>query len=207
MKLIFFMDAMQHAARIARILRAERGNALLVGVGGMGKQSLTRLSSHLCGYKCFQIELTRFYDQNSFHDDMRKLYYNAGEIPNLYEAGDEFEKVIQGTRASAANAGISEGNRDGIFNFFINRVRQRLHLVLCMSPVGDAFRRRCRMFPSLVNCCTIDWFEDWPQDALLSVAKNSLKDLGDESLVKNLASICVTMHKVCKYLFNNFYLL
>lgn len=45
-----------------------------------------------------------------------------------------------------------------VFQYFISRVRAKLHIVLCMSPVGDAFRSRCRMFPSLVNCCTIDWF-------------------------------------------------
>lgn len=45
-----------------------------------------------------------------------------------------------------------------VFQYFISRVRSKLHIVLCMSPVGDAFRSRCRMFPSLVNCCTIDWF-------------------------------------------------
>lgn len=45
-----------------------------------------------------------------------------------------------------------------VFQFFISHVREKLHIVLCMSPVGDAFRSRCRMFPSLVNCCTIDWF-------------------------------------------------
>jgi len=45
-----------------------------------------------------------------------------------------------------------------VFQFFISRVREKLHIVLCMSPVGDAFRSRCRLFPSLVNCCTIDWF-------------------------------------------------
>ena len=42
---------MEHIARLARILRAERGNGLLVGVGGMGKQSATRLASHLNNYK------------------------------------------------------------------------------------------------------------------------------------------------------------
>ena len=57
-------------------------------------------------------------------------------------------------------------------------------------------RRRCRMFPSLVSCCTIDWFVDWPQEALLSVAHDALKPLGDEELVNNLANICVIMHKV-----------
>lgn len=64
-----------------------------------------------------------------------------------------------------------------------------------MSPVGDAFRSRCRMFPSLVNCCTIDWFTVWPREALLSVAKTFFEhvDLGDESVkVHNYNIICVT---------------
>ena len=78
--------------------------------------------------------------------------------------------------------------RDGIFNHFISRVQERLHIVICMSPVGDAFRSRCRMFPSLVNCCTIDWFTVWPREALLSVAKTFFEhvDLGDESVKVSL---------------------
>lgn len=51
MHIIFFMDAIEHITRIARILRFERGNALLVGVNGMGKQSLTKLSSHINTFK------------------------------------------------------------------------------------------------------------------------------------------------------------
>jgi dynein heavy chain len=54
------------------------------------------------------------------------------------------------------------------------------------------------MFPSLVNCCTIDWFMDWPQSALLSVAKDAFQPLGDEALVDSLANICVIMHEVWK---------
>lgn len=46
-----------------------------------------------------------------------------------------------------------------MYNFFIDRVRANLHVVLAMSPIGDAFRNRLRMFPSLINCCTIDWFQ------------------------------------------------
>ena len=56
--------------------------------------------------------------------------------------------------------------------------------MLCMSPVGSCFRQRCRMFPSLVNCCTIDWFTEWPEEALLSVSQTAFEhvDLGDDEL-------------------------
>ena len=46
-----------------------------------------------------------------------------------------------------------------MYNYFIDRVKSNLHIVLAMSPIGDAFRNRLRMFPSLINCCTIDWFQ------------------------------------------------
>lgn len=51
------------------------------------------------------------------------------------------------------------------------------------------------MFPSLVNCCTIDWFVDWPQEALESVAANSLKSLENDELVKKLSPMCYTIHE------------
>ncbi|XP_016058014.1 PREDICTED: dynein heavy chain 6, axonemal [Miniopterus natalensis] len=225
-KLVFFQDAIEHVSRIARMIRQERGNALLVGVGGTGKQSLTRLAAHICGYRCFQIELSRGYNYESFHEDLRKLYrlagvedrnmvflftdtqivveefledinniLNSGEVPNLFEK-DELEQVLAATRPRAKEVGISEGNRDEVFQYFINRVRQKLHIVLCMSPVGEAFRSRCRMFPSLVNCCTIDWFVQWPKEALLSVSETFFSNvgIGSDELKEKLSLMCVNVH-------------
>ena len=47
------------------------------------------------------------------------------------------------------------------------------------SPIGEVFRARLRQFPALVNCCTIDWFSEWPDDALRSVAMRFLNDIPD----------------------------
>ena len=46
------------------------------------------------------------------------------------------------------------------------------------------------MFPSLVNCCTIDWFTEWPEDALEKVATKFLEDMDmdDEVRMLNLSN-------------------
>jgi dynein heavy chain len=66
-----------------------------------------------------------------------------------------------------------------------------LHVVLCLSPVGDTFRERCRMFPGLVNCTTIDWFTEWPADALYEVATRQMagENLGSEEVKQAVCKV------------------
>ena len=61
-----------------------------------------------------------------------------------------------------------------LFTVYLARVKKNMHCVLAMSPIGDAFTTRLRMFPSLVNCCTIDWFTEWPEEALEGVGRGQL---------------------------------
>ena len=76
---------------------------------------------------------------------------------------------------------------------FTQRYRDQLHIVLAMDPINDEFRNRLRKFPSLVNCCTIDWFESWPKDALESVAQKFLKET---NMTDEERRLCID---VCKY--------
>jgi hypothetical protein len=70
-------------------------------------------------------------------------------------------------------------------------VRENLHIVLAMSPIGAAFRNRCRMFPSLINYCTIDWFNAWPEEALYSVAQRFLADkAADLGFAAHVSACC-----------------
>ncbi|KAF4747550.1 Dynein heavy chain 1, axonemal, partial [Perkinsus olseni] len=78
MPLVMFLDACEHVSRISRILDQPRANALLLGVGGSGRQSLTRLSSFICDYECYQIEVAKGYGMNEFKEDVKTCLMKCG---------------------------------------------------------------------------------------------------------------------------------
>lgn len=78
MDLVFFDDAINHICRILRILRQPRGNAMLIGVSGCGKQSLTRLATFMLEYKTFQIKLSKNYKPQNFRDDLKEKMLESG---------------------------------------------------------------------------------------------------------------------------------
>ena len=225
MDLVMFDDAIRHVCRIVRILRLARGNAMLVGVGGSGRQSLARLSTFICEFQLFEITITKQYRMVEFHDDMKRLYLQAGvdgkpttflfndtqikdegfledvnnvlssgEIPNLF-GKDEYGEIFDGLRKPASKLGLEE-TPDNLWRLFIERVRSNLHIVLAMSPVGESLRTRCRFYPGLVNCTTIDWFHAWPADALTAVGKKFLASvpLPDDAMRESVAKVFSIIH-------------
>jgi dynein heavy chain len=69
---------MEHICRICRIIDIPVGNALLVGVGGSGKQSLAKLSSFILSYDVVRIMVTTTYGMNDLKADIQAMYLKAG---------------------------------------------------------------------------------------------------------------------------------
>lgn len=99
----------------------------------------------------------------------------SGEVPDLFP-DDEVENILAGVRNEVKGAGLVD-TRENCWKFFIDRVRRQMKVVLCFSPVGSTLRVRSRKFPAIINCTQIDWFHEWPQEALISVAQRFLQDL------------------------------
>ena len=82
MDLVLFEDAMMHICRINRILESPQANVLLIGVGGSGKQSLSRLAAYISSMEVFQLTLSKSYGIQDLKKDLCNLYQKAG-LKNL----------------------------------------------------------------------------------------------------------------------------
>ncbi|EFJ08822.1 hypothetical protein SELMODRAFT_131043 [Selaginella moellendorffii] len=225
MNLVMFKDALEQLTHIHRIMRLDQGNALLVGVGGSGKKSLSKLSAFTAGCSIFEITLTRGYNEETFREDLKKLYNMLGVenrsvvflftdahvvdegflelVNNMLTSGmvpalfaeDEKDGMIGQIRDAVTAAGIVD-TKENCWAYFIRRCRSNLHVTLAMSPVGELLRTRCRNFPGMVNNCVINWLTPWPEEALHSVATVFLSELDlPENLRPHILEHMVMVHQ------------
>jgi dynein heavy chain len=144
MDLSMFKDAIVHVCRIHRVLMLPRGNMMLVGVGGSGRSSLTRLAAYIANMSTFSIEITKNYRLFEFREDIKKLYATCGsenkkvvflfndtqikdegfleDVNNILSSGvvpnlygkDEMPAILDSVRKPAVQAGYNETS-DGLW--------------------------------------------------------------------------------------------
>eukprot|EP00959_Pyramimonas_sp_CCMP1952_P263826 5517511-Pyramimonas_sp.AAC.1 len=216
MDLVLFEDALKHICRISRIISNPGGHALLVGVGGSGKQSLSKLAAHTCGMSTTMIVISGSYNTNNLKEDLQKMYKRAGLkaegvmwlftdsqitdekflvfINDLLASGEipdlfpveDKDEIINAIRGEVKGAGLMD-TRENCWEFFINKSRQYLHMVFTCSPVGEQFRTRAQRFLAMINSTVIDWFQPWPERALAGVSAKFLGEVDlDNEEVKQL---------------------
>ena len=236
MKLVMFLDACDHVSRICRVLRQPQGHALLLGVGGSGRQSLARLASFISNIKCFNVEVIKGYNMEQWKSDLKDILktagvqdkpttflfvdtqiideemlehinniLNTGDVPNLYKKEDQEDIDKAGYKECLAK-GLPTTKMNK-FTQYLAKIKKNIHVVLAMSPLGDVFTSRLRKFPSLVNCCTIDWFTEWPEEALLGVGRGAVldSDLDLEDKLEPIVNMFKIMHQSVEQKSKDFY--
>ena len=163
--------------RVNRIIRQPGGHALLVGLGGSGRQSLAKLATFIARYELHKIEVNKTYGISAWRTDLKRvlkragadgknvvflfndrqikdetfledisMVLNTGEVPNLFAAEEKAEILdrVQSTFRADGRDLSGEGSFANLYNMFLQNIKRNLHVVLCMSPIGSAFRNRLR---------------------------------------------------------------
>ena len=238
MNLVFYDECIDHLLRIHRILRIQNGNALLVGVGGSGKQSLTKLATFIAKYELWGIKITSKFEEKHFREQLLELFrkfipqelmkpitflftdeqvldegflelinniLTTGIVPAIFEKGEK-NQIIDAYKPLAFKLNLPE-TKDTAYNLFVQRVRENLHMVISMSPSGDNLRNRCRNFPGLISNTTIDWFFEWPREALLQVSQFLFSNYHnvDQEIIPLLCEHIITVHQSLKEFSNEAY--
>ncbi|XP_073755948.1 dynein axonemal heavy chain 14 isoform X3 [Callorhinus ursinus] len=229
--MVFFKEAIEHIARAARVLRQPGGHMLLIGIDGCGKETCATLACYLTECRLYRVSTSHNYAYIEFKEDFKRGFIQAGlegnptalivaslnpkqelfledlnnilnlrNILDLFE-NEELDSIALRMRSFAEQSGYID-NRQSLLAFFQKRIHKNLHIFMTMSPEGLTFRQHCRAYPSMITTCTIDWYEKWPEEALLAVANSFLRENVDlknrENLKEKLAPVCVQIHKSIK---------
>lgn len=218
LSLIVFSELMEHVVRLDRLLAQPGGAALLVGVPGVGRRSALTVAAHAQNMRLVSLNISKSYSVKHFKNDLKQLMQvagvegdhvilfmedhqfiqpefieivnsllSSGEVPGLY-APEELEPLLSPLKDKVSE----EGFFGTPFQFFVDRVKKHLHVILSMDPRNEEFQRRCEANPALFTQCNIQWWEGWSGDTMRFIPLVLLKGVVEsnkEVIIKQLLQV------------------
>ncbi|XP_032675191.1 dynein heavy chain 7, axonemal-like isoform X1 [Odontomachus brunneus] len=213
--------------KISRVLSTPGGNVLMISTIGSGRKTTTALAAFMQQQSLFETTTESYYDANAWRNNLRKVlrecgalrkdvtYFmserqmkdeflndiscllSTGELPDLFSIEDR-QSIIEMTRLHAQDGDRNvELSARSVMLYFVEQCKNRLHFVLCFSPVG--FRTFLCSHLNLAKHCTVNCYEDWPDQALLEIAVKHMKHVNVQEEIKTqVAKTCVQFHNDAK---------
>lgn len=204
--------------KISRILSTPGGNALMISTIGSGMKSTTALAAFMQQQSLFETTTESYYDVNAWRNNLRRVlrecgalrkdvtYFmserqikdaflsdiscllSTGEIHDLFSIEDK-HTIIEMTRLHAQGGDRNvELSARSVMLYFVGQCKSRLHFMLCFSPTSIAFRTCLYLHPNLVKHCTMNCYEEWPNQALLEIAVKHMKHVNVREEIKAQAA-------------------
>ncbi|CRH00097.1 dynein heavy chain, putative [Plasmodium relictum] len=205
LNIVLFNDAIRHICKLIRIVDNLKSHALLLGIGGCGKTTISKFSCYISSKTFFEMDFSthcsdndiKKYLQNIFHKCAMKnediilflkeskihdsffIYVNeymcSNNIIDLYTK-EEKDYIIHNMRNIAKSEGI-EGTDNNIFDYYIKKVNNNLHFILCFSPTSNNFRDKSNNFQCILNNTMIDIYDNWEADSLMCVGQKYVNNI------------------------------
>ncbi|CAF1020652.1 unnamed protein product, partial [Adineta ricciae] len=204
-----FREIADTIVRCDRVLTAPGGSLLLAGRSGVGRHTAIGVVASMNNMKLFSPKVSRTYGIKQFKNDLKTILQSAGvegeqcilliedyqfiestfvelinsllsagEIPGLY-APDELESILSPLREESSQ----EGFRGTMVQYFAQRVKTNLHIVLIMDFTRPTFTVACQSNPGFFKECAVQWLEGWSERSMLRIPSMVFaKERPDESL-------------------------